>query len=155
MGLDEQKIRAMIKEEIRLSNSSLRFQQTGIPRHIHNGIDSPPVFQQTVTYVGLSSDATGTYAFPIGWTEEQLAAGRYKIRHNLNSQNYIVNVTPWDVSGTNFIPTVVFDDDYPNSFNVYIVNTTPSYVNANYMFSLTQTDNKSITPPRYRDAEDI
>lgn len=46
--MDEQKIRAIIQEEIRKNGSNSRFTQNPVQRHIHNGLDSPQLTQNNI-----------------------------------------------------------------------------------------------------------
>lgn len=43
-----EEIKQLVRQEIQSANSALRFQLTGIPRHVHNGVDSPNVNQQDI-----------------------------------------------------------------------------------------------------------
>ena len=46
--MNEQQIRAVVRQEIDSAISSKRFGLNPIPRHTHNGVDSPPVRQENI-----------------------------------------------------------------------------------------------------------
>lgn len=46
--MDEQKIRQIVQQEIQKSGSNGRFSQSPLQRHVHNGLDSPPINNDNV-----------------------------------------------------------------------------------------------------------
>lgn len=151
--LDEQRIRAMIKEEIRTSNSSLRFQQTAIPKHIHNGVDSPFVFNPSQIYAGsiiVDINAQILAGIPVGWGIENPSVGQYKIIHNLGTTAYLVVATPWSQVPTSFVAALVYDSNASQYFTVSISDyQTATLRPGSFQFFLLNVDNRTLTPPRY------
>lgn len=157
--MDEQKIRNIAKDEIRQANSDLRFQQTGIPRHVHNGSDSPFIFNPTITYAGkIGSDGT-PILLPKGWTSVQSATGVYLITHNLGvgsfsgSNNllatnisYVVTASP--ASAPSVVTTI---NQTPNTvtFTWYDVLDGTTETDTTFFFLLTVINNKTTNPPSY------
>jgi hypothetical protein len=88
--MNEQAIRALVQQEIKAHSSSARFGLNSIPRHIHNNVDSPFVFQPLLTYIGfVNYDGTSLF-LPKGWTinYDGGSPGAYAITHNLSTSNY-------------------------------------------------------------------
>lgn len=59
--LNEQQIRSLVQDEIRKTNGANRFQLSSIPRHIHNGTDSPKITQSNVL-LGFRAEGRITFA---------------------------------------------------------------------------------------------
>lgn len=80
----------MIQQEIHKSQQAQRFNLNSIPRHTHNSIDSPAVFQPTFTYAGeIGSDGT-VGLLPQGWTAVKNGIGDFSIFHNLGTTLYSI-----------------------------------------------------------------
>lgn len=134
--------------------SNSRFDLTSIPRHVHNGIDSPPVFQPVVTYVGNINDNGFPTLLPSGWTSLQTGTGTYKITHNLGpSANYSLVIQPYlNGSGmlANFEIPAAANDNY---FNVYTYGVGALggvfALDDAFFFLLTVVNNRSVQIPSY------
>lgn len=157
--LSEQQIRNIIKDEIRKSNSSLRFQYTGIPRHTHNGTDSPYITNQSVTYAGAIGSDGSPILLPKGWSVTYDATGFYTVTHNLWSQNgggaqdtnlpYAVVTTA--LQSTNEL-VVCVATPFPDSttFGWFLSHTDPPTAqDTSFFFQFTAINNKNPNPPSY------
>lgn len=161
--MDEQQIRQIVREEIRGSDSSGRFGLNSIPRHIHNNIDSPFVFQPIMTFIGLIAADGVPAAIPSGWTVEiatvNLITNTYVITHNLDQQSssgvttdgspsalYSVVTQVEAVANQFYAPQVV---EYKNLFTVNWYNSAGSTEQISFNFILTLINNKSVTYPKY------
>lgn len=88
-------VRQMIQQEIHKSQQAQRFNLNSIPRHTHNGVDSPITFQPTFTY-GCAVNKDGTPALlPQGWTSKRNGFGSYTITHSLGSLLYVPTISQY------------------------------------------------------------
>jgi hypothetical protein len=144
--MTEAAIRRIVQEEIQRNAGASRFGLKEISHHTHNGIDSLPTFQPTITYIGMIG-LTGTIAIlPTGWTCAYQPTGIYQITHNLNSLLYVVVTSPLGLTGVvdvnaalNLIEFDWFTTDGNNT-----AQNTPFY------FTLTLANNKSAGAPTYQ-----
>lgn len=65
-----------------------------VPFHTHNGVDAPPVFQSTFTYIGFIGLDGTVGILPDGWSVNHDSTGDYIITHNLNTFSYSVVASP-------------------------------------------------------------
>lgn len=135
----------MIQQEMHKSQQVQRFNLNSIPRHTHNGIDSPSVFQPVFSYAGQINPDGTVVLLPSGWTITVSGTGVYTITHKLNTLLYTVNANCIFVNSYNVVSIT-------KNANNFIVNTffypaTP--FNSGFMFNLTNINNKSTIPPGY------
>lgn len=147
---DMQQIRNAMKEEIRISNSNLRFQLTPIHRHIHNGIDSPFIYNPILSYIGYVQLDGVVLAVPQGWSVLKLSTGTYQITHNLNTDLYVAVVSPI-LSTTLPVASVT---PGRNLFDVQWTNTADNVnaravVDTTFAFIVVTTTNRKTAPPSY------
>lgn len=146
--MDDQNIRRIVQEEIRKSAGQGVFKMQNIPYHIHNGLDSPYITSTTSTFVGgVNSDGTFAYA-PDGWTITNDSTGFYEIFHNLNSQLYAFSVSCVQSFGVAAVGT-----DNRNSITVeWVTRDTGTNFDAAFFFTLVLANNRSTTPPSYKNS---
>jgi len=154
MALDEQRIRAMMKEEIRNANNSLRFQQTAIPRHTHNGVDSPALTIPTMTYIGTVNKDGDPYAnlpFPKGWGRSHTGTGSYSFQHNLGTLKYTVVATVLYTPDVAEHRAVCFVDNLtPNTFDInWFLTSTGVPADISFSFQVTTIANTTPGWPAY------
>lgn len=150
--MNEQQIRALIKSEIQQAANANRFQLASIPRHIHNGIDSPTAFQPILTYVGMvgvpiNTDPVTVNILPTGWTVRYDGTGSYAIVHNLGTVNYITIATC--AQSTNVFGAAVVEA-FPNEVSIAWGDiSTGTKADTGFVFTLTMYNNKRLTVPSY------
>lgn len=141
MDIDKQ-----IQQGIQNQASGARFGLNSIPRHIHNGTDSPPVFQTILTYIGAVNANGGIAIMPKGWGGSG-GSGNYTIIHNLGSSAiYSVVATANDFLDSAVICTI---NQTANNFTVSTWNVIGVLVSCGFTFSLTVINNRSTTLPSY------
>lgn len=106
-----QEIQDYVKQQIQASASANRFHLTSIPRHIHNNIDSPFVYQPTQIYTG-NITSTGGGTFPKGWTIDH---GVYNVTFTaafVGGETSGTLATPWPDSEIQspITPTMTFSN---------------------------------------------
>lgn len=147
--MNEQKIRQIVQEEYRKNNSNGRFGLQNIPYHIHNGADSPTVFQPNITYIGWISDVGTPILLPKGWTSSG-GVGIYVVTHNLgNNALYVVTANASADTGSGFDVVAISN---PNGINITFEVFEPSTHSLSvcgFFFQLTVVNNKSTTSPIY------
>lgn len=152
-NLDENKIRAMIQEEIRRNESAGRFGFRNIPNHTHNGIDSVPVNAPTLSYAAYvpydaGADPLLGYMLPSGWTVVRQSAGSYLITHNLNTNLY--SIVACAVQSTNEKVACVINP-FSSAFEVnWFKLSDNSAADTSFNFTLTQINNRSVGQPVYK-----
>ncbi len=153
--MDEQQIRALIRQEIQAGDSSSRFQLHPIQRHIHNNVDSPFVFQPIATYIGIvvwNGVSLLGATLPKGWSVSRQNVGKYTVTHNLGaSVIYVVNAAA--NQSTNELATPVFTY-LPDSFSVVwgggaAGDVSFSFTDTSFSFVLTVINNRSTQLPSY------
>lgn len=78
----------------------------------------------------VNSNGTKGSPFPNGWKSENLAAGRYKITHNLGNTNYVVVASALSGNETNELVFARNDND----FEIRFFNNVNSLTNTDFMF---------------------
>lgn len=146
-----QEIQNYVKQQIQAADAAKRFQLSSIPRHIHNGIDSPPVFQSTVIFAGyINDDGTTGSPFPIGWAVIHVGTGLYNIIHGLLEGSYSVAITPGGnaIAPTTFVGFQV--EPLTGSVDVEFFDTsTQVNTDSGFFITLTQINNRSVSLPIY------
>ncbi len=147
--MNEQQIRQLIQQEIQGHASSARFGLNSIPRHIHNNLDSPYVFQPILIYIGSIDGTGGVNLLPNGWTLAG-GVGVYTVTHNLGSDAlYVVTASASADFGSGFD---VVNISNPNGTSVTFQVFNPSTLSlsvCNFFFSLTVINNRSQQLPTY------
>lgn len=156
MLMNEEQIKRIVRAEIQNHASGARFGLNSIPRHTHNGVDSPPAFQPVITYVGLMNQ-NGTGAFlPSGWVAYITGAPlayTYVVIHNLSGGGSssavatVYSVVACVQSSGLFVTPVV--TEYANYFTVEFINSLGQQPDTPYSFFLTATNNKPLTLVTY------
>ena len=87
--MDEAKIRAIVQQEIQRNDSASRFSLNQIPRHTHNGTDSPNISQSSVVPVtrtiGSITMATNGADYSLGITFKPTRVDFYGVATNVAS----------------------------------------------------------------------
>lgn len=145
-------LKQQIQQGIQQAASANRFQLSGIPRHVHNGIDSPVVFQPIITYVGLVSFLGISVFLPKGWTVAQgTVPGNYVVTHNLGpGVLYTVSAIPSADSGSGHDSISYSIGSNNNNVDFFIFNTTTGAASVcDFQFTLTVVNNRSAQIPSY------
>lgn len=145
-------LQKQIQLGVQAGAAGARFGLNAIPRHTHNNVDSPYVFQPILTYVGFipyTGNVINTVLqslIPKGWTVVYNGTGSYSITHNLNTTLYVVVASAQQ--STNQIVSPVIEM-FQNSFDVNWFDTNPVAQNTSFTFNLTVIGNRSQTLPTY------
>lgn len=149
--MDENKIRQMMQEEIRKSNSSGRFGIQSIPHHTHNGVDSLPVYSPTYSFVGFvpydTTDSSLGFFIPKGWSVANDSTGNYQIFHNLGTQLYSFVADTTQGTGDK-VSCVVSPFNDQVEINWYKTSD-GSAVDVSFNFILTQINNRNVSKQTY------
>lgn len=153
--MNEEKIRAMIRQEIQASKSSGRFGLNATQRHVHNNIDSPYAFQPNIIYSGIVRSSGAASFLPKGWSSSFDAGGTdYTITHNLNIASTLYIVTASCLQSTNNGGGVVVTP-FANSMTLTFVGGQPgdetlSKFATSFCFTLIIPNNNAASaPPTY------
>lgn len=145
-------IRQMVRSEIEIQASAKRFGLVPIPRHTHNNVDSPFIFQPEITYVGIVDHNGIALLLPKGWTAEQTAfSGVYKVTHNLPPGTlYVVSAIASADSGSGHDSVSYSQGSDTSSISFFVFNTIAGTgVVCDFYFTLTVINNKSAQLPTY------
>lgn len=148
--MNPEQIRALVRQEIQANSSASRFSLNTIPRHIHNGVDSPFTFQPILTYAGSLLRDGGPFILPKGWSCSKIGSGSYTVTHNFGSDViYAVSAIPGlDAQTIQYYrpPTT------PGTINFYtlaIGGGGASAVDSSFDFLITVVNNRSQSIPTY------
>lgn len=164
---DMAKIRQMIHQENYRANVQRQYKVADIPRHTHNGIDSPFIYSSVVSYIGLINENGTPALLPSGWSSVLQGTNPdyyYSITHNLGLEYtgsvvttgsigtganntgplYAVTVTSQDI---NFVFPLV--NQYDNSFLVFLYESNSIPVKNAFSFNLTIINNKNSRVNNY------
>lgn len=151
-----QEIQQFVRQQIQQAASANRFQLSGIPRHIHNNVDSPFVFQPTATYVGkVLSSGDSSVPFPVSFSSIQVATGEYFVKTGFDETFYVPLICP---SGNAISPSIfvswivetVTGGTYGSGFYVTFFDTsTQTNTDTDFYFMVTNISNQSPIPPQY------
>lgn len=148
--MDEQKTRQIVQQEIQKHASDARFTLNSIPRHIHNDIDSPYVFQPILNYAGIvvwNGVTVIGATLPRGWSVSYVSTGKYIVTHGLPaSAIYVVNAIA--NQSTNMLVAAVVTY-FVGSFSITWGDTTPAFYDTSFSFLLTVINNRSTQLPVY------
>lgn len=144
--MNETQIRTIIRQEIQTNTSSSRFALNSIPKHIHNDIDSPTIYQPTLIYTGKIAYNGSTILLPRGWTATQVDVAGYSVTHNLNTLLYTVIATPTQ-SLNNVVSPVV--SEFQNTFEIYWFDSASAQSPTSFDFALINVANKAQKNPTY------
>jgi len=135
--MDEQQVRRIVREEVEKGGALSTYSTLQVPRHVHNGVDSPFITYTTITYVGYIRSDGSEILIPNGWNAERLDVGTYTIRHNRGNATVTIpisTVSPF----YDEINVVWFD-----ALNL------PTKIDTNFQFTLTTINNSSPGFPLY------
>lgn len=144
--MNPQQVQQMIQQEIHKNSQRSRFNLTNIPRHTHNDVDSPSVYQPTKTYAG-SIGADGSIGLlPIGWSVTVNGTGDYTITHNISNALYSVIVSPaYNAAITNV--SIFVQPSFGVTLFTSLSPKTP--INTGFNFLMTVVNNKATKPTQY------
>lgn len=147
--MDENKVNQLIQQALARQASSSRFALNAIPRHVHNGTDSPFVLQPILTYVGSVLSNGGGTILPDGWTSSKIGTGNYSITHNLPVDAiFTVTATPVDL-GTQ-VACAVSVNGGVITVSTYSTGTGGGQLSNSFHFLVTVVNNRSASIPTYR-----
>lgn len=146
------------KKIVKETLQNYKFSAFQTPNHVHNGVDSPELVLQGVSYIGVVPfegpyDKTTSYQFalPGGWTAEKFATGVYIITHNLgnvaNSNFYSISTQP--ITSTGEIPVSVVSFDNDEFIVSWFDSASQSAADTSFMFQLTTGNNRAPFRPQY------
>jgi hypothetical protein len=139
--MNPQQITNLVQQLMAKSSQSGRFNIQNIPSHIHNGVDSPLVYQPVLTYGGSVTSGGVSQFLPKSWTVKG-GGGTYTIIHNLNTLLYVVNASAQSGSIATSATLSL------NSFVVHTFSSGGPTASA-FTFTLTNLNNKSTQTPVY------
>lgn len=140
-----EQVHQMIQQEIHKSQQAQRFNLNSIPRHTHNGVDSPTIFQSSFVYAGaVNTDGTPAL-LPQGWTSKIGTAGSYTITHNLNTELYSASFTGYAEPANTIFQAILGT----NVMNISSFEVGVGAVSNAFYFLLINTNNLSTIPPIY------
>ena len=149
--LTEKQVRDIVRQELSQANAAARFQINPIQRHIHNNLDSPYVFQPTMTYIGYVGYDGSTILLPKDWTVEKISTGFFTVTHNLNTLQYAVTASPAQSTNETGEPVIeTFDTTVDiNWFNYSNGAVSPIAFDTSFYFILVVSNNRSTQQPIY------
>ena len=148
-------MRQIAREEIDRLGTIGTYNTLQIPRHIHNGVDSPLLIAPTLTYGGYvfwnGVIAVGTL-MPKGWTVQTVGTGIYTVVHNLNTQFYIPSASA--IQSTNKIVTTVISPTVNDvTFTWFDMENVPAKVDTGFSFLIITVTNTVPGSPQYQTVE--
>ncbi len=146
--MDEQQIRQIVRDEANRIGDQSTYNTLQIPRHVHNGVDSPLLVPAYLTYVGLIQGVGVPTILPSGWTVVHLGTGQYEIVHNLGANTaWMVVAMTYDL-GTPAVIQYQSPITTPNSVLFEIYDLAGSALDNDFAFELTVVNNTKY-PPTY------
>ena len=138
-----QQIQQMIQQAIAKNAQHSAFNLTRIPRHIHNDIDSPAIYQPVKTYIGSIGLNGDIVILPIGWSVTVNGTGDYTVTHGLTDAVYSVVVSP------NFSDALFQVSPLQGSFGVTMFNRLNISQDTAFTFLMTVINNKNFKTTQY------
>jgi hypothetical protein len=145
--MDEQRIRQIVRDEMGATGTRDTFNTLNIPRHVHNGVDAPTIFQPIMQYIGdIGYDGT-VGLLPQGWLCEHVGTGLYRITHNLGTRNYSTVVSEILGPAVLIIPVV---ENFKNTIELSLLDPVAfAPADSSFVFTVTAVTNKSTNSPSY------
>ena len=148
--MDEQQIRRIVREEVEKGGALSTYSTLQVPRHVHNGVDSPFITNTTLTYVGYIRSDGSEILIPNSWSAERLDVGTYTIRHNRANDLLYSAISVTATGATVTIPISTVSPFY-DEINVvwFDALNLPAKVDTNFQFTVTTINNSSPGFPLY------
>jgi hypothetical protein len=149
--MDESKVKAIVQREVASQYAARQFGQSAVPRHVHNGVDAPPVFNPTRVFAG-NVPSSGNLAdsevplMPNGWTVSLEAGNVYKVTHNLGTEFYTVTACQTGQSAQAIFPETACQDNF---FEITWITVGLATRLQDFQFVLTQINNRATQFPSY------
>lgn len=145
---DEQKIREIVRQEIRSNQGRNEYRVNDVPFHTHNGTDSPFAYNPYNVYVGLIQEDSFPLILPSGWTVDHVSTGIYNINHNLGTDLYVMTVSPI-LSITIPVASVIPDENFTQVTWFNADSLSPGFVDTTFQFILAQISLGVQNVPQY------
>lgn len=146
-------IKQQIQQGIQQHASGARFGLSPIPRHIHNNVDSPYVFQPILTYIGVigigvaNQNPVTINLLPKGWVVNWISLGHYSVTHNLDTTQYGCVATAAQSTNVYAVPVV---SSFKNiTYFTWLDAATGFNADTGLSFTLTVIGNRNTQLPVY------
>lgn len=147
---DEQNIRRIVQDELQRQGNRDTFGVSAVPRHTHNGIDSPFAFDPVAIYGGIIITSDTPATLPKGWTLEHIATGVTHVTHNLNDIDQIFwMAAPFGAGGATLPVPIIIPGPNLVEFNWFDANNAAADIDTTFFFIGVQVNNQDTTPAQY------
>lgn len=153
---DRNEVVQLVRQEIAKQNAASRYQLTPTSTHIHNGIDTPFVYNAIISYVGIIITSNLAATLPVGWTIANLGTGITEVTHNLGELDQMVWLaTPIGAGGSTIPVPIVVPGPNVVDFSWFDVSAAGAGapVDTTFMFVGIQVNNKTFGPTKYSVAQ--